>query len=94
MPLVIGQATVPANTTVAVYTLPPGTMNTTLFQPTNPQAVYVGTSPHVSPTNGMKVPITPTNSESYVSAPGVTVYATTGNGTASSFSYIIDSGEF
>ncbi len=93
--IILGQATVPSNSTVNVYTIPPGTVNTTVFQPSAgaPATVYIGTTANVSATNGMPVPVTPTNSESYVSTPGVKIYATTGSATASSFSYIISQGE-
>ena len=89
MSVILGQATVPSSSTVAVFTLPAGLCNFTLYQPTNPQAVYVGTSPAVASTNGMPVPVTPLQQETYVAGRGVTYYATTGNGTASSFCFMI-----
>lgn len=49
----------------------------------------MGTSPNVSSTNGLPVPVTPLNQENYVGTKGVMYYATTGNNTASSFQYII-----
>lgn len=87
--LILGSATVPSNSTVVVFRLPPGYSNMTLFQPTTPQAVYVGTSPNVSTANGMNVPVTPLNQETYTGSAGATMYATTGNATASSFCYLI-----
>ena len=85
----MGQVTVPASSTVAAFRLPAGLCNFTLYQPTLPQAVYVGPGTAVSSTNGMPVPVTPVSQETYVAGAGVTYYATTGNGTASSFQYII-----
>ena len=61
----------------------------TLYQQTTPQAVYIGTSNTVTATNGMSVPNTPLNQETYTGSAGATIYATTGNATASSFNYII-----
>ena len=86
--IIVGQATVPSSTTVAVFHLPPGYSNMTLYQAAT-QPVYVGTSNTVSATNGMPVPNTPLNQETYTGSAGATIYATTGNATASSFSYII-----
>jgi len=92
MSVTVGLATVPSSSTVPVFTLPAGLCNFTIFQPTNPQAVYIGTSARVNTTGGMPVPVTPILQESYNSTGGVTYYATTGNGTASSFCYIISTG--
>ena len=89
MSLIAGNATVPASATVAVFSLPPGYSNITMYQPTQAQAVYIGTSAHVAATNGMIVPNTPVSSETYIGSAGATIYATTGNGTASSFNYIL-----
>lgn len=89
MTVIVGSATVPSSSTVAAFSLPAGLCNFTIYQPSQPQAVYVGTSSRVSTTSGMPVPITPLAQESYNSTAGVTYYATTGNGTASSFQYII-----
>lgn len=89
MSIILGQATVPSSSTVAVFTLPGGLCNFTIYQPTQPQAVYVGTSANVAATNGLPVPVTPLQQETYVAGRGVTYFATTGNNTASSFYYII-----
>lgn len=85
----MGQATVPANSTVAVFTMPAGLATFTVFQPTNAQVVYLGTSSKVSASNGMPVPVTPIVQENYNTVRGGTFFATTGNGTASSFNYLI-----
>ena len=92
MTAITGLATVPSSSTVPVFILPAGLCNFTVYQPTNPQRVFIGTSPNVSATNGIPVPVTPLNQESYNSIAGATYYATTGNGTASSFCYIISTG--
>lgn len=89
MSVVLMQIPVPANSTVPAFTLPAGLCNFTIYQPTNPQQVFIGTSPNVSATNGMPVSVTPTQQEAYSSVKGVTYYATTGNGTASTFDCII-----
>jgi len=92
MSVIMGTATVPANSTVTVFILPAGLSNFTLYQPTTPQAVYLGTSARVTAASGMPVPVTPLSQEAYNSVGGATYYATTGNGTASSFCFIISTG--
>jgi hypothetical protein len=91
--LVLGQATVPSNSTVQVFILPPGTVNTTFWQPA-PAAttVYVGSSVRLSSVNGLMLNSTPVNVESYVTSAGTPVFATTGGNTAASFMYIISGG--
>jgi hypothetical protein len=89
MSIILGNATVPSSSTVAAFRLPPGYSNMTLYQPATPQPVYIGTSNTVAATNGMPVPNTPLNQETYTGSAGATIWATTGNATASSFSYII-----
>ncbi len=90
MSVILGAATVPSSSTVPVFTMPPGPANLTVFQPTPATAtVYLGTSPGVTATNGMPVPVTPLSQESYHGSRGATYYATTGSATASSFSYLI-----
>src|SRR5208282_1520391 len=68
MPVILGQATVPASTTVPVFTVPPGLSNVTCYQVTQPQAVYLGTGPGVTATTGMLVPVTPFVQEAYVAS--------------------------
>jgi hypothetical protein len=87
--VILGSATVPSSTTVAVFSLPPGYSNFTVYQPTQAQPVYIGPGSAVTAVNGMPVPNTPLNQETYTGSAGATIYATTGNATASSFSYII-----
>lgn len=89
MTIVVGSATVPSNSTVAVFSMPAGLCNFTLYQPTQAQVVYVGTTARLTSVNGLPIPASPLYQESYNSTAGVTMYATTGNGTASSFQYII-----
>lgn len=86
--IILGNATVPANSTVPVFTMPI-LSNFTVFQPAGLQSVYIGSSTRVTSVNGMPVPTSPLVVENYNSSSGVTYYATTGNGTASSFQYII-----
>jgi hypothetical protein len=89
MAVSLGSVTVPSSSTVTAFILPPGYSNMTLFQTAASPLVFVGTSPHVSATNGMYVPNTPLNQETYTGSAGATMYATTGNATASSFSFIL-----
>lgn len=93
MSVTLGQATVPASSTVQVFTIPPGTVNTVMWQPTPAStSVYVGTSVNVSAGNGLMLSQTPVNTDSYVSSKGTPVFATTGNATGTSFMYIISGG--
>lgn len=89
MTVITGLATVPSNSTVAVFVLPAGLCNFTIYQPTNPQRVFTGTSSGVTATSGIPVPVTPLSQDSYNSVASAIYYATTGNGTASSFCFII-----
>lgn len=89
MTVIIGSATVPSSSTVAAFNLPPGYSNFTIYQPSGRPAVYAGTSTSVSSANGMPVPNTPLNQETYTGSAGAMIYATTGSTVASSFSYII-----
>ena len=89
MAIITGTATVPSNSTVVTLNLPPGYSYLTLFQGAGSQSVWVGTSPNVAATTGMLVPSTPLAAETYSGSKGATLYATTGNNTASSFSYIL-----
>ncbi len=93
MTLVIGKATVPSSSTVPVIAIPAGVANATVWQPTpNAQPVYIGLSPNVTPTNGVAVTVTPGDAQNYNTSGGAIIYATTGNATASSFCYIINTG--
>jgi hypothetical protein len=92
MSIILGQATVPSSSTVPVFTLPSGVANFLVFQPSQPQQVFIGTSPNVTATSGAPVPVTPLSTELYVASKGVTYYGTTGNATASSFHYLISTG--
>lgn len=93
MAIVVGNAVVPGNATVPVFLLPTGLSNFTVFQPGGAQ-VYVGSSSRVSSTNGLAIPVSPTNVESYNStAGGQQFYATTGSSTASSFQFIVSTAQ-
>ncbi len=89
--ITMGHASVPGNATVAVFMLPPGYCNYSVYQPATPQVVYVGPGTAVSATSGIPVMSTPLNSENFSMGRGTMIYATTGNATASTFQYIISS---
>lgn len=93
MTLLMGTASVPGNATVAVIAVPAGVANATIWQATpNAQPVYIGLSPNVTPTNGIAVTVTPGDAQNYNTSRGAIIYATTGNATASTFSYIVNTG--
>jgi hypothetical protein len=89
MSLIFGTATAPTSSTAVAFYLPAGLCNYTIFQPAGQTTVYVGSSPNVSSTNGLPVPVTPVSSDSYVAGKGITYYVTTGGVAASSFCYVI-----
>lgn len=91
MSYVMGTVNVPGNATVPAFVVPPGYNNVTVYQVSQAQGVFIGTSNRVSATSGMPVPLTPLSTEQYVGSAGITYFATTGNATASSFSYLISS---
>lgn len=92
--LTMGQATVPSSSTVQALIIPAGTVGTIWFQPTPASTpVFVGTSPNVTPTNGLQIPVTPTWTEGFITSKATPIYATTGNTIASSFQYLISTGE-
>jgi hypothetical protein len=92
MSITLGQVAVPGNATIPVFLLPTGLSNFLVFQPTsgNPATVYLGSSANVSSANGIPVPVTPANSESYIgTGGGKQFYATTGSAVASTFHFLI-----
>lgn len=89
MSYVMGTVTVPGSSTVAAFVVPPGYCNVTFYQPTQAQAVYLGTSSRVSATSGMLLTASPASTDSVLGTGGVTWYATTGNNTAATFCYLI-----
>lgn len=91
MSYVLATVTVPGNSTVAAFVVPPGYCNMVFYQPSQAQTVFLGTSNRVSAANGLPVSPTPTNTDSYVGSAGATWFATTGNATAATFCYIISS---
>jgi hypothetical protein len=90
MPYIMGQATVPASNTVAVFSVPASYCNVTFYN-TNTAAtnVYVGTSTLVSSSNGLICHSIPTSFSAFMGTKGATFYATTGGATPSSINYLI-----
>lgn len=91
MSYIMGTVSVPGNSTVTAFIVPPGYANLLVYQPSQAQQVFLGTSSRVSATNGMLVAVTPTGTETYVGSSGATWFATTGNATAATFCYLISS---
>ena len=93
MAIVVGNAVIPGNATVPVFLLPTGLSNFTVFQSGGAQ-VYVGSSSRLSSTNGLAIPVSPANIESYNSTGGgQQFYATTGSASPSSFQFIISTAQ-
>lgn len=84
----MGNATVPASNTVALFTLPPSYCAATFYN-LNAQAVFIGTSSAGTTVNGFQCHSIPTSINSYMGSKGATFWGTTGNATASSVQFII-----
>ncbi len=84
MPIIMGNATVPASSTVAIFTVPP-------FYNVNPStaSAYVGTSTVVTSANGLICHSIPVSFQTFMGSKGATFYATTGGAVATSVNYII-----
>jgi hypothetical protein len=88
MAYIMGQATAPTSSTVALFTLPAGLCNCTFWN-TSAGTVYTGTSVNVTATNGLQCHSIPTNFFTYVSSKGATLYGANPGGTPASVNYII-----
>lgn len=94
MAIIMGSVAVPGSATIPVFLLPTGLSNFTVYQTGNPPQVYVGSSTALTSSNGLPVPISPANVESYNStAGGKMFYATTGSTLSSSFQFIISTAQ-
>ena len=94
MAIVMGSVTVPGSSTIPVFLLPTGLSNFTVYQTGNPPQVYVGSSTALTTTNGLAVPVSPVNIDSYNSTGGgKQFYATTGSTLPSSFQFIISTAQ-
>lgn len=90
MALVMGAATVPASSTVPLFSIPASLCNVTFYNVnTAATTVYIGTSTALTSTNGLQCHSIPTSFFTYVGNKGATLYATTGGTVASSINYII-----
>ena len=90
MPFIMGNATVPASSTVAIFTVPPSFCSVTFYN-VNPStaSAYIGTSTVLTSTNGLVCHSRPVSFQTYMGSKGATFYATTGGAVATSVNYII-----
>jgi hypothetical protein len=88
----IGQWSVAASSTAAIFTIPPGPVSVTFWN-VGTQTVYVGASTTVSATNGLQCHSIPVNFNTWPFSKGQVLYATTGNGTAGTIQYIVSTGQ-
>jgi len=84
----MGQATVPTNSTVPLFTVPSGLCNVTFWNVSTPN-IYVGTSTSVTTTNGLQCHSIPTNFFTYVGSKGSTFYGANPSGSAGSVNFVI-----
>ena len=90
MPIIMGQATVPASSTVAIFTVPPSYCSVTFYNVnTAATSAYIGTSTAVSSGNGLVCHSIPVSFQTFMGSKGATFYATSGGATATSVNYII-----
>ena len=90
MPIIMGQATVPASSTVVIFTVPPSYCNVTFYNiNTAATNAYIGTSTAVSSTNGLVCHSLPVNFTTFMGSRGGTIYATSGGATPTSVNYVI-----
>jgi hypothetical protein len=81
---------VPNGSTTALFTLPPGQAKFTFWSGVSTIPVYISTSNHVSPTNGMQVPTIPMDAmENYMSSPGCTFWVANTAATTIPVSYLV-----
>jgi hypothetical protein len=90
--LEIGAWSVPASSTAAIFTIPPGPVSVTFWN-VGAQAVYIGASTLVSATNGLNCHSIPTTFNTWPFSKGQQLYATTGNSTAGTIQYIVSTGQ-
>jgi hypothetical protein len=90
--IITGQATVPSNSTVPLFTVPAGLSNTTIYN-LGTIPTYVGTSTALTTSNGMLVPTPPLDVSGYVGSKGATVFGTTGSATASTVNYLVSTAQ-
>jgi hypothetical protein len=90
MAFIMGNATVPASSTVAIFTVPPSYCAVTFYN-TNAAATsaYIGTSTAVSSANGLICHSIPVSFQTFMGSKGATFYATSGGATATSVNFII-----
>lgn len=86
----MGQATVPASSTVAIFTIPPSLCTVTFYNiNTAATNAYIGSSTNVSSTNGLVCHSIPVSFQTFIGSKAATFYATSGGATATSVNYII-----
>ena len=90
MPLIMGNATVPASSTVAIFTVPPSFCSVTFYN-VNPStaSAYIGTSTSVTSTNGLVCHSIPVSFQTFMGSKGATFYSTTGGAVATSVNFIV-----
>ena len=91
MTYVMGQISVANNSTVPLFTVPPGLCNATFWNSATSatNVVSVGTSTAVTAVNGLQCHSIPTSFSSYVSSRGATFYGANTSGTTGLINYIL-----
>ncbi len=92
MAVEIGQWSVAASSTAAIFTIPPGPVSVTFWN-VGAQNVYIGASTLVSTVNGLQCHSIPVNFNTWPFSKGQQLYATTGNATAGTIQYIVSTSQ-
>lgn len=88
MAFVMGNATVPASSTVPVFTIPPSYCSVTFYN-LSAAAVYLGTSSAGTTVNGFQCHSIPTTFQTFAGGRGAQFWGTTGSATAASIQFIL-----
>lgn len=91
MAFIMGNATVPASSTVRIFTVPASYCAVTFYNTNTAATVYVGTSSAGTNTNGLVCHSIPVSFQNFIGSKGGDFWATTGGAVPSSVNYIITS---
>ena len=89
MAFVMGNATVPASSTVPLFTVPPSSAAVTFYNLNTAATVYLGLSSAGTSVNGFQCHSIPTSFQTFVGGKGATFWGTTGSSTAASVQFIV-----
>jgi hypothetical protein len=92
MAIFMGQATVPASSTVPIFTIPPGPTSVTFYNVSG-ATVFCAVSPTFPTATALNLHTVPVTFQAFVSSKGATIYGTTGGTAVASVNYIMDTAQ-